>query len=173
MKTCNILYYFGICLMEDFNICYLNIWSYCNMGIWWRSPSNVSGGCLSVSVEPLCHGGVSLPRWRLSATVRLSASPRSCYHGIGTMPLCLAEVLLPRYRRRHTYPEWRIGKVVASHAAVALIYTMHEALMGTAHGGGGAISQLDLPSVTPLSVPGCGWLKLGVPHWAASVHYCK
>ena len=39
----------------------------------------------------------------------------------------------------------RIGKVVASHAAVArsspaevaLIYTMHEALRGTAHEGGG------------------------------------
>ena len=38
---------------------------------------------------------------------------------------------------------------------------------------GGATSQLDLPSLTPLSVAGCGWLQLGVPHWAASVHYCK
>ena len=34
---------------------------------------------------------------------------------------------------------------------------------------GGANSQLDLPFLTPLSVPGCGWLQLGVPHWAASV----
>ena len=38
---------------------------------------------------------------------------------------------------------------------------------------GGATSQLDLPSLTQLSVAGCGWLQLGVPHWAASVHYCK
>ena len=38
---------------------------------------------------------------------------------------------------------------------------------------GGATSQLDLPSLTPLSVAGCGWLQLGVPQWAASVHYCK
>ena len=38
---------------------------------------------------------------------------------------------------------------------------------------GGATSQLDLPSLTPLSAAGCGWLQLGVPHWAASVHYCK
>ena len=38
---------------------------------------------------------------------------------------------------------------------------------------GGATSQLDLPSVTPLSVAGCGRLQLGVPHWATSVDYCK
>ena len=58
----------------------------------------------------------------------------------------------------------RIGKVVASHAAVArsipaevaLINTTHEALRGTAHDGGGATSQFDLPSLTPLSVAGCG-----------------
>ena len=39
--------------------------------------------------------------------------------------------------------------------------------------GGGATSQLDLPSLTPLSVAGCGRLQLGVPHWAISVNYCK
>ena len=60
----------------------------------------------------------------------------------------------------------RKGKVVASHAAVArsshaevaLIYTMHVALRarGTAHEGGGATSQLYLPSLMPLSVAGCG-----------------
>ena len=38
---------------------------------------------------------------------------------------------------------------------------------------GGATSQLDLPSLTPLSVAGCGRLQLGVPHWATSVDYCK
>ena len=32
---------------------------------------------------------------------------------------------------------------------------------------GGATSQFDLPSLTPLSVAGSGWLQLGVPHWAA------
>ena len=31
----------------------------------------------------------------------------------------------------------------------------------------GATSRLDLPSLTPLSVAGCGRLQLGVPHWAA------
>ena len=40
---------------------------------------------------------------------------------------------------------------------------------GTAHEGGGATSQLDLPSLTPLSVAGCGRLQLGVPYWATSV----
>ena len=33
----------------------------------------------------------------------------------------------------------------------------------------GASSQLDLPSLTPLSVAGCGRLQLGIPHWATSV----
>ena len=36
-----------------------------------------------------------------------------------------------------------------------------------------ATSQLDLPSLTPLFVAGCGLLQLGVPHWATSVDYCK
>ena len=30
-----------------------------------------------------------------------------------------------------------------------------------------------LPSLTPLSVAGCGRLQLGAPHWATSVNYCK
>ena len=38
---------------------------------------------------------------------------------------------------------------------------------------GAATSQLDLPSLTLLSVAGCGRLQLGVHHWAASVDYCK
>ena len=54
----------------------------------------------------------------------------------------------------------RIGKVVASYAAVArsiptevsLIYIMPRRSGGTAHEGGGATSQLDLPSLAPLSV---------------------
>ena len=63
----------------------------------------------------------------------------------------------------------RIGKVVASHAAVArlipaevaLIYTMHEVLLsgGTAHEGGGcncSTSHLDLQSLMPLFIAGCG-----------------
>ena len=44
---------------------------------------------------------------------------------------------------------------------------------GTAHEGGGATSELDLPSLTPFSVAGSGRLQLGVPHWATSVNYCK
>ena len=37
---------------------------------------------------------------------------------------------------------------------------------------GGASSQLDLPSLMPLSVAGYGRLELGVPYWATSVDYC-
>ena len=40
---------------------------------------------------------------------------------------------------------------------------------GTATRLGGATSQLGLPSLTPLSVAGCGRLPLGVLHWATSV----
>ena len=39
---------------------------------------------------------------------------------------------------------------------------MHEALRGNAHESGGATSQLDLPSLMPLSVADCGGLQLGV-----------
>ena len=38
---------------------------------------------------------------------------------------------------------------------------------------GGATSLLDLQSLTPSSVAGCGRLQPGVPHWATSVYYCK
>ena len=30
-------------------------------------------------------------------------------------------------------------------------------------------SQLDLPSLKPLSVAGCGRMQLGAPHWATFV----
>ena len=35
------------------------------------------------------------------------------------------------------------------------------------------MSQLDLPSLTPLWLAGCGRLKLGVQQWATSVDYWK
>ena len=71
--------------------------------------------------------------------------------------------------------------VVASHAAAARSIPAEAALIRaiTRSSGvlpmreGGAKSQLDLPSLTPLSVAGCGRLQLGVPHLAASVDYCK
>ena len=55
-------------------------------------------------------------------------------------------------------------------AETASIYTVREALRGYCHVSGGvAVSQSDLPSLTPLSVAGCGQLQLGVAHWATSV----
>ena len=71
-----------------------------------------------------------------------------------------------------TYPEYSIRKVVASYAKVArsipaeaaLIYILCTSLSGvTAHEGGGATRRLDLPSLAPLLVAGCGRLQLGVP----------
>ena len=72
------------------------------------------------------------------------------------------------------YPEWqhrqggclacRSCKVDPSCGWDCRIYTMHEALRGYCPWGWGCASQLDLPSLTPLSVTGCGRLQLGVPH---------
>ena len=75
----------------------------------------------------------------------------------------------------------RIGKVVASDAAVASSIITKAALIYYARGTqgillmrvGGATSQLDLLSVTPLSVASCSRLQLGVPHWATSVDNCN
>ena len=76
----------------------------------------------------------------------------------------------------------RIGKVVASHAEGCRVDSwlrLHRFILctrrsgGTAMRAGGATGHVDLPSLTPLSVAGCGRLQLGVPRWAASVDYCK
>ena len=74
-----------------------------------------------------------------------------------------------------------VGIVDVSHAEgywVASRQTLHlfvqwtrHSWAYTAHEGGGSTSQLDLPSLTPLSIAGCGRLQLGVPHWATSVDY--
>ena len=55
-------------------------------------------------------------------------------------------------------------------AEAALIYTMDE---GALHEMAGVTSQFDLLSLMPSYVAGCGRLQLLVPHWAASVDYCK
>ena len=36
-------------------------------------------------------------------------------------------------------------------------------------GGGSTVSELDLPSLTPLSLAGCGRLQLEAAHWATWV----
>ena len=69
--------------------------------------------------------------------------------------------------------------MVASHDAVARSIPLRCTDLYYARGAqgvlpmrmGGATSQLDLPSLTPLCVAGSGSLQLGVPQWAASVHY--
>ena len=75
----------------------------------------------------------------------------------------------------------RIGNVVASNAEGCKIESrsykseLYRFILctrrsgGTAHVGGGTTSELDLPSLTSLSVAGYGRLQLGVPHWATSV----
>ena len=78
----------------------------------------------------------------------------------------------------------RIGKVVSSHAKGCKIESRLWLSCTDLHYARGtqgvlpmrvwsATSQLDLPSVAPLSAVGCGRLQLGVPNWATSVDYCK
>ena len=114
-------------------------------------------------------------------TTRLTSSPLtfsrvSILHGIRAVSI------FNSLHKLHTL-SGRIDKVVAWHAEsckvarsnpgwaeTAPIYTMHEALRGYClWGWGGPTSQLDLPSVTPLFVDGCGQLQLGVPHWSNAV----
>ena len=82
----------------------------------------------------------------------------------------------------HSYPEWPhrqggclecCGCTFDSRRGCPDLYCAREAQRVLPMRVGGATSQLDLPSLTPLSVAGCGWLQEGVPHWAASVHYYK
>ena len=71
--------------------------------------------------------------------------------------------------------------MVASHAEdrIPSVADLHRFILGASRSWvlpmreGGVTSELDLPSLTPLPVSGCGRLQLGVPHWATSVHYCK
>ena len=68
------------------------------------------------------------------------------------------------------------GKVVASHAEGCRVDSRRGCYARGAQGVlpirvGSATSQLDLPSMTPLSVAGCGQLQLGLPHWSTSEDY--
>ena len=53
-------------------------------------------------------------------------------------------------------------KVATLHVRIPAMAELHRLILctrrsrGTAHEGGGATSQLDLPSLTPLSIDGCG-----------------
>ena len=78
----------------------------------------------------------------------------------------------------------RIGKVAVSHAEGCKIesrlwlscsdfYYARGAQGVLRMRVGGATNQLDLASLTPLSVAGCGRLQLGVRHWTTSVDYFK
>ena len=81
---------------------------------------------------------------------------------------------------RATYPEWPHRQCCHSVRPLVICSLARIAVCNTWSSGGtalckvgGATSQLDLPSLTPLSVTGCGWLQQGAPHWATSVNYCK
>ena len=78
--------------------------------------------------------------------------------------------MLVWHTRGCVFGSWLVQQVLRF---VGSINTVQYAIRG-AQGAllmrmGGATSQLDLPSLVPMSVAGCGRLELGVPHWATSV----
>ena len=101
-------------------------------------------------------------------------------------------LLYTHYCSSYTYPEWpdrqcvglayrmshdrdwfsAASPVICSPARIAVCTTWSSGGAALCRVGG-ATSQLDLPSLTPLSVAGCGWLQLGAPHWATSGNYWK
>ena len=72
------------------------------------------------------------------------------------------------------YPRTRVRAPIAP-AGFAICHPyLHRAILGAQGvllcvGWGVTANQLDLPSLTPLSVASCGLLQLGPPHWATSV----
>ena len=86
-----------------------------------------------------------------------------------------------------TYPQWPhmqggclacMLKVARLQDPIQAVAELHRFILctrrsgGTAQEGVGCVtSQLDLSSLTPLSVAGYGRLQLEVPHWATSVDY--
>ena len=68
----------------------------------------------------------------------------------------------------------RVRVPVAAASLMIYVRHLHRAIRGAQGvlpcvGWYVTASQLDLPSVTPLSVADCGRLQLGAPHWATSV----
>ena len=90
-------------------------------------------------------------------------------HGIYTLS---GSELLVWHSEDHTFAADSVQQVLWFAACIAVCNTWSSG--GTALCRvWGATSQLDLPSLTPLSVAGCGSLQPGAPHWATSVNYCK
>ena len=144
----------------------------------WHPPSSFCYPRLSAqhpSNQPLVYAGVAWPSG-LIYFVLLYCGPQFLF-SIGH---CLLSVVYPECHKWHTL-SCRIGKVVASHAegckikswlwlsCTDLYYARDPQGVLPISGWKGATSQLDLPSLMPLSIAGCGWLQLGVPHWATSV----
>ena len=75
------------------------------------------------------------------------------------------------------YPWTRVRALVAAASLAICTPLLHRAIRG-ARGVlpirmEGAISQMDLPALTSLSVAGYSRLQLGAPNWATLAYYCK
>ena len=99
-----------------------------------------------------------------------------------TLVLLLPLLSIAEFVQNFIYTEWphRQGGCLAccgctfeSHWACTDLYYARGAQGVVPMRVGGVTNQLDLQSLMPLSVAGCGWLQLGVPNCDASVHYYK
>ena len=115
--------------------------------------------------------------WLISSWIQIRKSITCCYEH------CHYQITWSWYSENFEWPHRQCVSLVfwsrtfaADSVQQVLWFVARIVVCNTLSSGGtalcrvwGAISQLDLPSLTPLSVAGCGWLQLGVPHWATSV----
>ena len=102
----------------------------------------------------------------------------------GHKPHSIFNFLYPEWPRTCTSMVWHFeGRTFAANSVQQVLWFAAQPALQCAIRGaqgvlpcvgwGGATSQLDLPSLTPLSVAGCGWLQLGAPHLDTSVNLLR
>ena len=116
----------------------------------------------------------SLCNFKLTSSSSKCVFPKSCCHPGPWAVFCN---VLDTHCLRLSFPEFpshaEVERSILCWAELHRFILCTRRSGGTAHEGGFATSQLVQSSLTPLSVAGCGWLQLRVPHWATSVDYWK
>ena len=130
----------------------------------------VPRGSEHLMVMPLWYPGAAIPR-AYNVYAFIVPSRLSSRYLVDTLSGRTGSTLVWHSEGR-TFAASAASLVICSPARIAVCDT--RSLGGTAMCRvGGATSQLDLPSLAPLYVAGCGWLQLGAPDWATSVNNCK
>ena len=138
--------------------------------------------CFRTDSSSLLYDGVTHYQWHSVAQME-SGRGDSCHHCCVTYIQIICKFVYPEwphrqcvglaFRRSHVRSSLSAASlVICSPARIAVCNTWSTGVTALCRVGG-ATSQFDLPSQTPLSVAACGWLQPGAPHRAASVNYCK